>query len=117
MGYYNVAPKNVVNGLCDFLFVSKLLNVIVIIILWYLNERFMFLINVHFHDFMHNAILSTSVCTNSIHFVIAKGVGERWEGSWKRVFILKTFKKCWTMSSIDSRAFINVFYVFYFKIL
>ena len=38
-GYCNVAPKIVINGLSDFLCVYKLLNVILIIILWYLNEK------------------------------------------------------------------------------
>ena len=59
-----------------------------------------------FHDFMQYTILSTSVCTNSINFVISKGVGERWEGSWREAWILESFKQSWSMSSIDSREYL-----------
>ena len=44
------------------------------------------------HNFMHKVILSTSVCTNSIHLFISKGLGERWKGSWSKAWILESFK-------------------------
>ena len=75
-------------------------------------KRCIFLINVHFHDFMHKVILTTSVCTNSIHLFISKGVGERWKGSWRKDWILESLKRCEVCPQL-TRGHTNIF-IFYF---